>query len=927
MGRNVRSMSFVSRLTRCPDAHNPDRGADALQAVPDIDPGLQPLIHGTAGSSPYLAGLIASEAAWLPGALDDPEATTGTLIADLSELAPDAVSVGLRGAKRRVALLTALADLGGVWPLETVTDTLTSFADAAVAAAMRATVGAEIARGKLPGDPDIDCAGGMVALAMGKMGAGELNYSSDIDLIWLFDETKFEPDDYHDARAAFVRATRRMTAILSDVSAGGYVFRTDLRLRPDASVTPVCLSMEAAEQYYESVGRTWERAAYIKARPCAGDLKAGESFLDALRPFVWRKHLDFAAIQDAHDMRLRIRDHKQLHGRVTLEGHNMKLGRGGIREIEFFTQTRQLIAGGRDLSLRVRRTDEGLDRLAAAGWISRDVADGLLDHYRFHREVEHRLQMINDAQTHELPGDAEGFDRLAALMGRDVAGLRSELLARLDEVHKLTEGFFAPSSPKLQAVEWGDEVTARWPSYPALRSARATEIFKRITPEIMARLQDAARPDEALAQFDAFLAGLPAGVQLFSLFEANPQLTQLIVDIAATAPALAQYLSANAGVLDAVIAGPFFDDWPGRNGLRLRLDRALELAPDYEGCLLAARRWTKEWHFRVGVHYLRGLINADEAGRQYADLAEVVVAGLWPRIVHDFATRHGSPPGRGAVVLGMGSLGAGRLHAKSDLDLIMIYDGGKVDMSDGRRPLATKTYYARLTQALITALAAPMAEGRLYEADMRLRPSGRQGPVATSLDAFYDYQRNQAWTWEHLALTRARVIAGPADLGTEIEAFRCDLIKEKGQGPTVAADVADMRRRIADVKSTAGDFDMKIGPGRLQDIELFGQALALQRGTEMLETRRQIDMGQLPPQSATILRDAVDLYWKVHFATYLLAGETLDPDAVGVGGRRVILRETGFETMDELLENIEKIAGQASGIIETYLSEGMQSEG
>ena len=338
-------MSIAARLTRCPDPYEPDRGADAVAAVPGLDAALAPLISGTAGCSPYLAGLIASEAEWLPGALDDPEGAVAALLAGIPDVALDQLPVALRQAKRRIALIAALADLAGVWSLETVTQVLTDFADAAVHACLVALVGAEIARGKLPGDQDAATAGGMTALAMGKMGAGELNYSSDIDLICLFDETRFDPDDYHDARAAFIRATRRMTAILSDVAAGGYVFRTDLRLRPDASVTPVCLSMEAAERYYESVGRTWERAAYIKARPCAGDIAAGEGFLKTLRPFVWRKHLDFAAIQDAHDMRLRIRDHKGLHGPLVLEGHNMKLGRGGIREIEFFTQTRQLIAG------------------------------------------------------------------------------------------------------------------------------------------------------------------------------------------------------------------------------------------------------------------------------------------------------------------------------------------------------------------------------------------------------------------------------------------------------------------------------------------------------------------------------------------------------------------------------------------------------
>ncbi|HKK97359.1 MAG TPA: glutamine-synthetase adenylyltransferase, partial [Marivita sp.] len=437
-------MRFADHITRLPRAFDPDQGADACAATPWATADVAKLITGAGGCSPYLKSLVEKESDWLEGALGALDTAMPQLFADLKETAPDTLPFALRQAKRRVALLTGLADLAGVWPLENVTQTLTDFADLSVHLALRATVGAEIKRGKLPGqtDADVEQAGGMVAIAMGKMGAGELNYSSDVDLVCLFDETRFDPSDYHDARASFVRATRKMCAMLSDLTGEGYVFRTDLRLRPDASVTPVCIGMEAAERYYESFGRTWERAAYIKARACAGDTAAGEAFLKTLTPFVWRKHLDFAAIQDAHDVVERIRDHKGLGGPITLPGHNMKLGRGGIREIEFFTQTRQIIAGGRDTDLRLRGTVPGLAVLADKGWVGQDVADTLTRHYRAHREVEHRVQMVRDAQTHDLPKSEQGFDRLAAFMGTDRATLERDLMARLDEVHTLTEGFF-----------------------------------------------------------------------------------------------------------------------------------------------------------------------------------------------------------------------------------------------------------------------------------------------------------------------------------------------------------------------------------------------------------------------------------------------------------------------------------------------------
>lgn len=915
---------LADRMTRCPRPYEPERGRDAAAQVPQADGALRDLVTGVAGCSPYLAGLIALEGRWLAEAAEAPEAALADVLAGIPGTPVDQLSEILRAAKRRIALLTAVADLGGVWPLAQVTQALSDLAGAATHACLVPLVAAEIARGKLPGQTEDDArtAGGMVALAMGKMGAGELNYSSDIDLICLFDETRFDQGDVMDARAAFVRVTRKTCALLSDVTAGGYVFRTDLRLRPDASVTPVCLSMEAAERYYESVGRTWERAAYIKAAPCAGDLDAGWRFLDMLRPFVWRKHLDFAAIQDAHDMRLRIRDHKRLGGKLVLEGHNMKLGRGGIREIEFFTQTRQLIAGGRDASLRVRGTVQGLARLVDAGWVPGDAAAALADHYVAHRTVEHRLQMVNDAQTHDLPQDAAGFDRLAAMMDMDTGALRDDLARRLTAVHELTEGFFAPDAP-IAEPEWGRDVTARWPDYPALRSARAVEIFKRLRPDILTRLGEAARPEEALTNFDAFLAGLPAGVQLFSLFEANPQLTQLIVDICATAPALAQYLSRNAGVLDAVIGGGFFAPWPGVAALTKGLGETLAAAPDYEAALNTARRWAREWHFRIGVHHLRGLVDAGTAGREYADLAEAVIAAIWPVVVEEFSAKHGAVPGQGAAVLGMGSLGAGRLNAQSDLDLIVIYDADTDGASDGRRPLPVRTYFARLTQALVTALSAPMADGRLYEVDMRLRPSGRQGPVATSWASFRSYQQDAAWTWEHLALTRARQVAGAAPLGTKVEAFRVALLTDKGQGQTVRADVADMRARLAEAKPAQGVWDAKMGPGRLMDVELAAQMAALVTGSPVRDVEGQIAAGVaggwLDAAQGDALGRAAALFWRLQAAGRLLTGGVLDPDGLGEGGRRFVLREAGCETMKELEAAMKKTAEAADGVIKGIL--------
>ncbi|MCC0079195.1 MAG: glutamine-synthetase adenylyltransferase [Rhodobacter sp.] len=920
---------FARRLTRSPLAHDPDAAGDIATRFADLTPDLRGVLAATAGCSPFLKSLMEREDAWLREALAGaPEDALDSTLATLVPDTPEATGTALRQAKRRVALLAAIADLGGVWSLEQVTTALTRLADTAVHRALTTHLAEEIRRGKIPGAQpgDEETGAGMVAFAMGKMGAFELNYSSDIDLICLFDQDRFGTD-WHDARQAFIRATRKMAAMLNDHTADGYVFRTDLRLRPDASVTPVCISMEAAERYYESLGRTWERAAWIKARPCAGDLQAGARFIDTLRPFVWRRHLDFASIQDAHDMILRIRAHKGLSAEI--DGHNLKLGPGGIREIEFFTQTRQLIAGGRDADLRNRDTVGGLAALAAKDWVPRGVTQALTDHYREHREIEHRLQMVGDAQTQMLPTTPEAWDRLARFMGEaDTQAMRDRLKARLLDVTALTEDFFAPGDaetaerPDLSDQQRG--IVSGWRSYPCLRSTRAQDIFTRLEPELLTRLLKAPQPDEAVVGFDRFLAGLPAGVQLFSLFEANPTLIDLLVDILTTAPKLGDYLARNAGVFDAVIGGGFFAQWPGPAALQADLAEKLAPIEDYERRLDAARIWMKEWHFRIGVHHLRGLIDAFEAAGQYAHLADAVVAGIWPHVTAEFARKHGPMPGRGAVVLGMGSLGAARLNAASDLDLIVIYDAAGQDASEGPRPLAARPYFARLTQALVTALSAPMAQGRLYEVDMRLRPSGRQGPVATSLDAFRAYQQTEAWTWEHLALTRARALAGSGDLADEVEAFRVALLAEKGQGASVAQDVSDMRARLRAAKPGQGALEAKDGPGRLQDIELLAQMITLQAGAPARRTEAQLlagrRAGRIDTAAQEVLLGAYRLLWRVQCSLRLLADRVTDPEALGEGARAFLLRETGEETLEALVARLAEATGEAAAIVDAALA-------
>src|SRR6478672_8394609 len=387
-------------------------------------PPARAILLGIAEFSPYLFDLARGDAARLIRLLAcDPEAYLASLIENISRDVLAAASEAdvmqlLRRTKAEAALLIALCDIGGVWPVMRVTAALTDLAVTAVQSALRFLLRREVARGRLRApDPDHPEHGsGLVVLAMGKMGAGELNYSSDIDLIVFYDPAATSLAEDIEAQPFFVRVTQSLSRLLQQRSGEGYVFRVDLRLRPDPASTQVAMSIDSALHYYEREGRTWERAAMIKARPCAGDARAGEALISELAPFVWRKHLDFAALADVHDMKRQMQTFRG-QSEIAVEGHNVKVGRGGIREIEFFAQTQQLIAGGRHPELRVRPTLEALHVLASSNWITSEARDELTAAYLFLRRVEHRLQMLADEQTQTLPDEVEDVERFARFFG------------------------------------------------------------------------------------------------------------------------------------------------------------------------------------------------------------------------------------------------------------------------------------------------------------------------------------------------------------------------------------------------------------------------------------------------------------------------------------------------------------------------------
>jgi glutamate-ammonia-ligase adenylyltransferase len=919
-------MRFLDQINKVPTPFNKEAG-EAIALLFSSQPNkINQLIRGVGGCSPYLKGLLEIEYEWVLSALGSQENILNAEFSRLKKTPSSEIKTALRVTKRRVALWSALCDFSGIWELNDVTNMLTQFADLACQLALKVALETELSRGNIPG-LEIDHSPektGMFVLAMGKMGAHELNYSSDIDLICFFDETQFLEEKYFDARKGFIRATRLMSSILSDLTEDGYVFRTDLRLRPDPSVNPVCIATETAERYYESLGRTWERAAYIKARVVAGDTKAGINFLHSLTPFVWRKYLDFAAIEDAHDIRLRIREHKGLGGALKLLGHNIKLGSGGIREIEFFTQTRQLIAGGRDIDLRVRGTIDGLKNLSKKGWINKTVSEKLISHYTLYRNIEHRLQMVHDAQTHDLPKSIEGMERLSCMMGTTPDLLAKDLLFSLKEVNQLTEGFFKPTKLDLtfSLSEMETKVVDRWRSYPSLRSPRAEHIFNRLRPKILEKIRSTDKSNNALIAFDKFLVGLPTGVQLFSLFEANPQLIDLLVDIVGTAPALANHLAKSPVVFDAVIGGDFWTPWPKLTTLESQLSNLIKLETDYEQKLEVSRKWKKEWHFRIGVHLLRGITNVNQAGTQYAELAETVLKVIFPVVISEFSKKYGKPPGRGASIFSMGSLGATHLNSTSDLDLIVIYDAEGIEFSDCPTPLNSRLYYTRLTQALVTAMTVEMSQGKLYEVDMRLRPSGRKGPVATSWTSFKDYQTNEAWAWEHLALTRGRVICGNSELSINIEDFRLQLIKNVR--PEVAVrSLKEMREKIQKIDLNNNKWEFKQGIGRMQDIELFSQLSTVING----QVTRDVSSGLIAGSESGLLTNTqLDQILKTYkflkemnMATRLINDPSQEFEKISTSGHSFILKLTKINTIKALNKNFEFQTKRVAKIINTVL--------
>ena len=856
-------------------------------------------------NSPYLTSLLFKYPEFAINLLEQrPDVLIGELFDKLKKNATSVSSINdlmreLRISKAEIALTIAFSDLAGIWSLNEITSTLSKFAQTSLELAVNFLIKNALETGDLghTHGENVSENSGYVVLAMGKLGGYELNYSSDIDLIVLFDNDIVKYTGRRSAQDFFVKLTQKLVKIMSDRTADGYVFRSDLRLRPDPGATPVALSMEGAEFYYQSVGLNWERAAMIKARPVAGDMAAGQGFLERIRGFVWRRHLDYAAIDDIHAIKNLIHEHHS-HVDINLAGHDVKLGRGGIREIEFYAQIHQLISGGREPALRIAPTQMALDALVSCEKLDDAQNDILQDAYIYFRTLEHRLQMINDDQTHEIPTSDEDLLRITKFMGyADIGQFEKEFLGHLNCVHDLFNSLLQDTNQTgesddsllfpldayhpqtLRAIEDAGfkdatkiyKLIQNWQlgRYRACRTDRARSILKQLVPDILTAFGQHEDPEAGITKFDDFLSRLPSGVQLFSFIKAQPWLLDLLAQITGIAPSLANQLSRNPLMLDSVLSAETFKNNSSLEQLKASLEEQLSTAIDFQDVLDISRKWNNEGKFQVGLQILKGDIDVKECAKTLSYLAETSLSAMLERVSQEFAKKHGVVENSSICILAMGKLGGYELTTTSDVDMVLIYDAEDMTAhSNGAKPLSVNHYYARLSQNFINGITALTGEGKLYEVDMRLRPSGTAGPLAVSIASFAEYQRGQAWTWEHMALTRGRVIAGPDALKAKIEDCIFKILSHKNRDQNnLLNEVSKMRHRLIDNFATNNIWAMKHIRGGIIDVEFICQYLLLKHGSTHPEILKKNTLDQISSLSKAGLIEqkiADELYNATH---------------------------------------------------------------
>lgn len=955
--------ALKDRIIRIPTAFDREGGERLVSDMSGFavagDDTAAALLRGIGGCSPYLARVIRRDPAFAAGIFDrSPEDVIRDLIDEtraMDDCDNDHLSMQLRRNKARAGLVLGMAELTGALTTLEAARHLSDFADAALARALAQALKGLEEKGFCPvaeiegdekraGNQGAAARCGIAILAMGKLGARELNYSSDIDLIAIYDPDAPCFESPAAARDVAVAAVRRLVRFLNDQTRDGYVFRTDLRLRPDPGVSAIAVNINAAEAYYEAHGQNWERAAFIRARAAAGDIPLGAAFLARLRPFIWRRYLDFAMIDDINAILDQIHDAKGAGDR-DFAGYNIKAGYGGIRDIEFLVQTRQLIFGGKDDNLRGSGTLPMIDALGAAGALDDAGVDTLKEAYCELRRIEHALQIINDEQTHTIPEAPEDQARLAALLCDESAQTLSARLDRITRSVSQTHArFVAPkaevtaSAGRLSFVGTEPDpytvqtlatfgfsdpagvirLIAGWHGgeLRATRTERARQLLTQMTPRILEAFSEADNPDEAMRGFDLFLRELPAGVQIFSLFAHNREMFDTLSAVITGSPSLARALARRSELVEALTESTWPQPLASAPALAADFHDALAAGETYEALLNMARRWQARTHFDVTAQLVVGALSPADAARQYSTIAETVLTGLLPAVKAETDRRtgvgqgEGQGEGKGAfVILALGRLGARRLTAMSDLDLIYIYQPA----DDDGAPVDPSTYFGRLVRRYISALSAPTEEGRLYEVDMQLRPSGGAGPVAVSFDAFRRYYENDAWTWERMALTKARVIGGDAHLAKKIRDEINRILARPVPEKQLASDVLDMRARLLEHRKPTGGLDVKFSHGGVVDIDFIAQYGILRWGPDgaslpatdsLAHIRGLAARGHLGADAAEALSNAGELFEDVLQILRASFADRRADENLNASLVRRLTATTGATSLDNLMERL-----------------------
>ena len=734
----------------------------------------------------------------------------------------------------------------------------------------------------------------LVVFGLGKLGGGELNFSSDIDLVYAYPQGG-ESDGARPLAAEeyFARLGQQLARLLDETTADGFCHRVDLRLRPFGSAGRVALSFSAMDQYFQREGRDWERYAWLKARAVAGDIDAGETWLRTLRPFVYRRYLDFTALDGLREMKAAITAEVARHDRLD----DVKRGPGGIREIEFLVQALQLIRGGREPSLRERRLLPALAALVAHGQVESGNGQALADAYRHLRRIENRLQMLRDAQTHALPVDALDRARIALGLGYDDW---EALFAALQVQRVRVAAEFAELLAPRRRVEAPDAVANYWRGLPdagdvtqlielgfsdaagadqrlrdfarslgvrALSDAARARL-DRVLPALLGTTARSTRPDAALARVLGLLQAILRRTSYLALLDEQPTALARLVDVLSRSALLSERLVAYPLLLDELldtrIAGPL----PDAQSIHA-LCTPTRLIEDPEAALRELNERRLALSFRIALAVLDGREPGLMATRQLAWLADAVVATVLALARRQLVQLHGEVPGGTFAILGYGSLGGSELGFGSDLDLVFLHDHpAGVETSDGERPLEASRWFARLAQKVMALLGAETGAGRLYDIDVRLRPDGGKGALVSSLASYREYQRERAWTWEHQALVRARSVAGDASLRAAFEQVRADTLARERDPGALHTDVVRMRARMrAELdRSDAARFDLKQGAGGLVDLEFVLQTAVLGhacRNATLLAPRDTptlidtlVSVGVLDATEAAALHDA-----------------------------------------------------------------------